>query len=261
MKSRKTDKMRFKEKRGMGRGKDYRPWYEVHEFPNKGNASRMLGWKYRRTYQLMSKLERRFFVLKQFQEEVIEIREQFPLLPLELTEIISTELGIIHPPKNRKEKTVMTTDFVLTIREEDGSTRDVAIAIKTSEDMENQRTLDKLKIEANYWKRKGIEFQIVTEKDINRKVAVNIEFMYQDYYWAERKNLLDSEVSEMLETFKKLLKEKDGNVLNALSFLESKYNWDENEGSNFVYYLITHKMAQTDLEKRLDLKKMDLEIL
>lgn len=213
MKSRKTDRMRFKEKRGMGRGEDYRPWLEVHEFANKGNASRMVGWKQRRTYQFMSKLERRFFVLKQFEEEVIDIREQFPLLPLELTELIATELEIIHPPKNKKQKTVMTTDFVITIQDKDGCIRDIAIAIKAREDLENQRTLDKLKIEADYWKRKGIEFQIVTEEGINSVMAINIEFMYQDYFWAERKQLVDSEVQEIIETFKNLLEEQQGNVL------------------------------------------------
>lgn len=261
MKSRKTDKMRFKEKRGMGRGKEYRPWLEVHEFSNRGNASRILGWKCKRTYQLMSKLERRFFVLKQFEQDVVEIREQFPLLPLELTETIATELGVTHPPKNSKKKTVMTTDFVLTIQEKDASTRDVAIAIKSSEDLKNQRTLDKLKVEGEYWKRKGIEFEIVTEESINRAIAVNIEFMYQDYFWAERKQLLDSDVQRIIKTFKNLLEETQGNVLEALERLEHKLNWAENEGSNFVYYLITHKLANTNLEKRLDLKKMNLEVL
>lgn len=260
MRSRKTDKMRLKEKRGIGRGLNYSPWLEVHEFSNKGNASRMLGWKCRRTYQLMSKLERRFFVLKQFEEEVVEIREQFPLLPLELTEFIATELGINHPPKNRQQKTVMTTDFILTIQQ-DGKIKEVAVAIKTSEDLKNKRTMDKLRIEENYWKRRGIEFEIVTEEFINRPVAVNIEFMYQDYFWAERKKLLEGEIIEIVHTFKNLLVEKQGNVLEALARLEERYDWAENEGSNFVYYLITHKLAKTDLEKRLDLKKMNLEIL
>ncbi len=46
----------------------------------------------------------------------MDIREQFPLLPIEETIIIAEELGIKHPTDpNTGEPVVMTTDFLVTV--------------------------------------------------------------------------------------------------------------------------------------------------
>lgn len=34
-----------KEGRGKGRGKDYKPWITIRDFPSVGRASRSPGWK------------------------------------------------------------------------------------------------------------------------------------------------------------------------------------------------------------------------
>ena len=34
-----------KEGRGKGRGKDYKPWITIQDFPSVGRASRLPGWK------------------------------------------------------------------------------------------------------------------------------------------------------------------------------------------------------------------------
>ncbi|MGP7816533.1 TnsA endonuclease N-terminal domain-containing protein [Niallia sp. 01092] len=47
---------------------------------------------------------------------IVDIREQFPLLPIEETIIIAEELGIKHPTDpNTGEPVVMTTDFLVTV--------------------------------------------------------------------------------------------------------------------------------------------------
>jgi len=57
-------------------------------------------------------LERNYFYLTEYSDVVVDIREQFPLLPLEETIVIAEELGLKHPtnPKTQ-EPIVMTTDF------------------------------------------------------------------------------------------------------------------------------------------------------
>ncbi|AQT84734.1 Transposon Tn7 transposition protein TnsA [Paenibacillus larvae subsp. larvae] len=81
----------------------------------------------------------------EWSEEVIDIREQFPLLPLEKTMFIAEKLGIRHPidPKT-KHPIVMTTDMLLTVRKgEDVSF--IAHSIKPVNKL-NKRILEKLQI-------------------------------------------------------------------------------------------------------------------
>ncbi len=42
-------------------------------------------------------MERNYFYLTEFSDAVLDIREQFPLLPQEETIVIAEELGIKHP--------------------------------------------------------------------------------------------------------------------------------------------------------------------
>lgn len=55
----------------------------------------------------------------EWSEQVIDIREQFPLLPLDKT-LYAQKLGIKHPtdPKN-KLPIIMNTDMLLTIKQEE----------------------------------------------------------------------------------------------------------------------------------------------
>ncbi|MEW9502895.1 TnsA endonuclease N-terminal domain-containing protein [Jeotgalibacillus marinus] len=67
-------------------------------------------------------MEKHYFYISEFFNCIKDIREQFPLLPIEETIIIADELGIDHPkhPKTG-EYIVMTTDFILTV--ENGNER------------------------------------------------------------------------------------------------------------------------------------------
>ncbi len=68
-------------------------------------------------------MERNYFYLTEFSDVILDIREQFPLLPQEETIVIAEELGIKHPadPKTG-DPIVMTTDFLLTVDKGQGIT-------------------------------------------------------------------------------------------------------------------------------------------
>lgn len=66
-------------------------------------------------------MERNYYYLTEYSDFVVDIREQFPLLPLEETIVIAYELGIKHPIDPKKhEPIVVTTDFLLTVDKGDG---------------------------------------------------------------------------------------------------------------------------------------------
>ncbi len=256
MKTRKTDKWRLKEGRGMGVGVNYKPWFKVHEFGSKGRVSRVLGWKVRRVYQLMSDLEHRFFLNIQYEDDVLDIREQYPLLPLEQTQAIADKLGFIHPPKSRKEKTVMTTDFLLTLKGEPFKYK--AIAIKPKEGVSDPRTIEKLAIEAEYWRLKDIDFEIVTEDEIDIVKAKNLEVMYQDYWWQEKMEYLPETIDNLVDHFKHLISDKGMTAVDAAKHIETEEHWDEYEYVNFLQYLIVTKRLNVNLSKPLDLEKLEV---
>lgn len=264
MRSRKTDKWRLIEKRGSGIGKDYKPWLKIHEFGSRGRTSRPLGWKTKRVHQLMSDLEYYTFLNLQFDPDVLDIREQYPLLPLEQTKLIAKELGVAHPPKTRKEKTVMTTDFLITLKNHDNVIpplpKYMAIAVKPKKELDNLRTREKLCIEEHYWAMKNIPFKVVTEEDINRVQAKNLEVMYQCYWWAEEKGYLQEDINSMLTKFKEHYRREHGDLLNSINKMEKEFNWDRGEGINFLFCLITHREVKVDLSKKIDITTLQIKL-
>lgn len=107
---------RIKAGRGQGRGREYKPWLDVHDVPSLGKSTRVRGWTTGRVHHLLSLGEERYFYLLDWSEIVVDIREQYPLLPLDETLAIARRLGFVHPRHPRtKEPIVMTTDFLLTV--------------------------------------------------------------------------------------------------------------------------------------------------
>jgi hypothetical protein len=69
---------------GVGRGRDYLPWLTVRDVPTRGTAAIIRGCKTGRDHNCLSQQEKYFFFLAEFSPRVIDIREQFPLLSLDL---------------------------------------------------------------------------------------------------------------------------------------------------------------------------------
>lgn len=86
----------IKEGRGSGIGAEYKPWLHIQDVSSLGRSTRLRGIKTTRQHEFLSDLERNYFYLTEYSDSFIDIREQYPLLPLEETIIIANELGIKH---------------------------------------------------------------------------------------------------------------------------------------------------------------------
>lgn len=140
----------IKEERGIGNGPEYKPWLKIQDVSSQGRSTRLKGIKTKRQHEFLSDMEKYYFYISEFSNCVTDIREQFPLLPIEETILIADELGIEHPkhPKTG-EYVVMTTDFVLTV--DNGNKRiDIARTVKSNEDLFNERIIQKFEIEREY---------------------------------------------------------------------------------------------------------------
>jgi hypothetical protein len=92
----------LKEGRGNGIREKYTPWIEVQDLSSKGRVSRDKGWKTNRLHHLFSDHETLLFYLLEWSDIVIDIREQFPLLDLELAQKIAAEIGVKYPVDSKR---------------------------------------------------------------------------------------------------------------------------------------------------------------
>lgn len=173
----KIEKM-IKEGRGQGTGKAYLPWLKIQDVPSEGRATRGVGWTTGRRHELLSDIERKYCYLLDYTDEVTDIREQYPLLPLEETLMIAEQIGVNHP---RDPKTgipiVMTTDFLITHND-----RDFARTTKPYGEMEDERTIAKFEIERVYWETRHINWGIIIDNDLPNILIKNIEWVHKEYH-------------------------------------------------------------------------------
>lgn len=172
-----TNKRRQKEGRGEGILGNYKPWINIQDIASKGLSTRIKGLKTGRVHHLLSQLELECFYCLDWESQVLDIREQYPL-DLPETLAIAGELNIRHPRVPATfEEVVMTTDFLVTTRHPHGF-KEIAFTVKYSKDLEKPRTIEKLEIERFYWERRGTNWLIVTEKQINQILIKNIKWVH-----------------------------------------------------------------------------------
>ncbi|MBJ6798819.1 TnsA endonuclease N-terminal domain-containing protein [Geomonas propionica] len=164
---------------GQGEGAAYRPFFHVRDVPSKGRSAIVEGLKTGRVHHYLSDIEYHHHILAEFSTNVVDIREQYALLPWEETQEIARDLEIAHPMyPSTKTPLVMTSDLVLTLKNNGLA----VISVKYSTDVEGadgnqERTLEKLRIEQEYWKRRGVPWVLSTEKDICVLRAKNLAIL------------------------------------------------------------------------------------
>ncbi|MBU5437096.1 TnsA endonuclease N-terminal domain-containing protein [Tissierella sp. MSJ-40] len=248
----------IKEGRGQGIGENYKPWILIQDVPSRGRATRLKGIKTNRQHEFLSDLERNYFYILEYSDIVIDIREQFPLLPLEETVLIAKELGIKHPTDPiTNEAIVMTTDFLVTVNR-NGKDIDIARTIKLKDDLNNKRVLEKFEIERRYWEKQGVDWGIVTEEEINKDLVQNISYIHT-YYDLRAidsfKNMEKHDVEDLaIEYIKRVI---DGTV--SIREISNKFDDDlflqKGTGISLFKYMLMRKVIQIDLYTPMDINK------
>ncbi|HCL38545.1 MULTISPECIES: TnsA endonuclease N-terminal domain-containing protein [Marinobacter] len=170
----KTEKW-IKEERGKGRGKDYQPWLTVRDLPSSGRSHRVMGHLTGRTHHFLSDTELAAFLLLEWNPDVIDIREQFPLR-IEDTLSLAEQAKISHPAVSGYHQ-IMSSDFLVDLSSSTGP-QSMAIQVKVSSDLMDPRTVEILEIERRYWKLKGIPWYLITEKQMPATIMANLDLLY-----------------------------------------------------------------------------------
>jgi hypothetical protein len=151
-------------------------------------------------------LELHYFYLLEWSSSVQDIREQYPLQPLDETIAIAQECEIKHPMHPQtKEPVVMTTDFVITVKRE-MATLEQARTVKPAGELQRMRVLEKLEIERRYWAVRGIDWGVATERELPRPWAKNAAQLHGYLSVVDRLSLNPEELLPIVEHLSQLVK-------------------------------------------------------
>ena len=161
-----------REGRGLGVGSAYKPWLRVQDVSSLGLSRRVWSPKTNRQHDLLSGIEYKLFLCLEWAEDVVDIREQYPL-DREVTLHVAEALGIRHPHyPGTQIPTVMTIDFLVT-RICDGKKVNVALNAKSADDAEDENSLIKLEIQRESCALQKIEHHLIFDTSIPEIKASN----------------------------------------------------------------------------------------
>lgn len=182
-----SEKTKRKEKRGEGELENYKPWIECRECNSMGTCVLYPDWKHGRTMHFLSQGEFWAYLILRWQDNVSDIREQFPLDKTATLKIAQAK-GIIHP-RNVDGNVTMTTDLLVTFLDKKGHPYLKAYSVKNKRtdvfgefsEHDVMRTVEKQRIEMSYWHLHNIPFENVFKDEMNHVLVSNIELVMQRY--------------------------------------------------------------------------------
>jgi hypothetical protein len=244
----------IREGRGQGTGADYKPWLTVRDFPSLGVVSRVKGHTTGRVYHLMSTNETNLFYCLDWSDNVLDIREQYPLS--DLSEAIGTaeRAGIRYPYDSKSGfPYVMTSDFYV-----ETTSGAVVLSVKPSSELEKPRVLEKLEIERRYWAMRNVRWELVTELEISRVKARNIEWLSQASDLSVF-GLCEAQQVCCTDFFMDQFITAPNDAAGLFRELEQRFGLSDGMGLNIYKHLAYHKRIDIDVSRPIDFAAFAIE--
>lgn len=243
----------LKEGRGQGNGAGYRPWLTVQDVSSLGRSSRIHSRKTGREHHLLSDIETALFLLLDWSDSVIDIREQFPLDRNE-TRRIAADMGVRHPVDTHSQTDiVMTTDFLIDMRTDNGNVL-IPRSAKPASELDKDRTLEKQEIERRYWHAKGGDWGLVTDFDLPAQRIKNLRWLHEmqslenmvapySGFWQDRCNQFLTCLSQVT----------DITIRHFIQNLDRTHGFATGEGLMVLRHLAANKKIMIDLDAKFDM--------
>lgn len=137
----------------------------------------------------------------------------------------------------------MTIDCFLTMRE-GTSIVYKARTLKIENDLNDERIIEKFEIEKCYWERQGIDWAIVTEKELPVTFISNLKFLRDAYFVND-----DESLSLLMEEWSSFT----GSVLANLQAFDTKYNFELGTGISLYKHALAKKLLKVNMHEKINL--------
>jgi TnsA endonuclease N terminal/TnsA endonuclease C terminal len=231
----------LKEGRGQGEREKYKPWLTVRDVSSRGRSSRVAGWKTGRDHHLLSDHETRLFYLFEWSDEIKDIREQFPLLNLDLAMKIANEIGWSYPRDTETDiPYILTTDFMLTV-ERDGKLFHVARTFKEAKELDTESVAARLELERRYYLAERIDWDVLTEKGYSKPLAQNVEWVHSSYWLELPLGISNENFRSLAKILKLRLHETELSINQITAALDAEHHLEDGSFLYIFKYLVARK--------------------
>ncbi len=243
----------LKEGRGTGEGEKYKPWLITQDYPSMGVATRIFSQKTNRMHHFFSKNQLFFFYILEYDENVIDIKEHYPLLDLqeELSECRQVNLNKYIGGEG-KTPYILTTTFFISYKSIDGLIKYAARSVKNSSELVKKSVQNKLEIERRYWQAKEIPWSLVTNNDLNMIKVKNIEYI-RDYVGGNEIFNLNTDAEDLVLCLYERIAISQKSIKDTISEYEMDYEISEGTGVTFFKFLLANKYVCIDMNSPINL--------
>jgi hypothetical protein len=206
-------------KRQIAKTQLYLPFLTVRDVNKVGRRHWIYCPRQAREVHLLSDGELGAYKILLWQPSTISVEEQYALDIDETLDIAICE-NIVHPRDWKKNLAhIMSTDFVVKIRLANGAYKLIAYTFKYWNQLYrldendnvvkiNPRTWQKFNIERIYWKRRGVEYRVITERDTTKPRVWNINYFELAYDLTVARNELVEFGEAFIESWAKSPREE-----------------------------------------------------
>ncbi|WP_297796548.1 TnsA endonuclease N-terminal domain-containing protein [uncultured Marinobacter sp.] len=233
----------------------YAPFIRTEDVPSSGTKHRCRGVHSNRVHHLLSTNEYYFFIYLESQPDVLEINEQFPMLPLSLTRNVANALNIKHPRyPGTSTDMVMTTDFL--VRLKNGDLR--AYSIKPSDALRNDRVIKKQAIEKGYWELQGVQWEIILDDQLKTTFSRNLSMLRS---FANLPNEYSAIANKWADAFDLIVHTNKYERLSVtVNELSNIFDIDYKASSSILFYCLWHKTIKSNLNVTVRLEKTPFDL-
>jgi len=244
----------IKEGRGKGEGSDYKPWLTIQDMPSRGRVTRI--YEAGRIYHFFTDNELRYFYSLIWEDSIIDVREHYPLLDLNVVlNLDEDSLYKRYKSDGDNAPYILTTTFLITVKNTDGEIAYYARSVKSSLELERKNIIDRYEIERRYWESKKIDWGIVTQKDIPVVRAKNISWVYPSLEINNEERFKESERDYLCDLLMQRLGGNPNVIREVTTKFDNEMNVDSGTGLLFFKYLIATKQLVINMDEQIDINQ------
>lgn len=246
----------IKEGRGQGEYESYKGFTQIHDFGSLGRSSRIRTWKCNRVVHLLSDIESRFFYLTEYNDSILQVKEHFPLMNYE--DVVGEQEDIDFRKFKDKQSGfpyILTTTFLITVKGNDGNTYDVARSVKASHELEKKTVIERFELIRRYFGKRGIDWGLVTQKEIPLVKAKNIEWIHPARFLEETTDFSKDDISYLTKILMESFYKNTKAIREITSSFDAQLNLEAGSGLLLFKHLLATKQIKIDMNKKIELNQ------